>query len=74
MIYAADFIHGQNSNSSIFNSISLASGNGGGGDSNLVNYCPELIMFRLGVLSASGELSGCIPIIWREGAGTKLFG
>jgi len=61
--YYTDFIPGQVKSSSIFNSVSLASGDGGGGDSNLVHYRPELIILRLDVSSAGGELSVCIPII-----------
>ena len=50
-------------NSSIFNSISLASGDGAGDDSDLVYYRSEFVILGLGVLSTSGGMPGCVPIV-----------
>ena len=61
--YHTDYIPEQAKSSSIFNSVPLAGGDGGGGDSNLVHYRPELIILRLDVFSAGRGLSDCIPII-----------
>ena len=56
---------GDNRNSSsVFDPISLASGDGSGGDGDFVHYCTELIMvLRLNVLSVGGGLSDCVPVI-----------
>ena len=62
--------------SSIFNSISLASGDGtvGGDDSDLVHYSTKFILLGLKVLSAGGGLPGRAPIIRRRRTRTGHFG
>ena len=60
------YVHEKNNrNSSILNTISLASGDGtsGGNDGNLVHYCAEFVVLGLCVLSASGGLPGWVPIV-----------
>jgi len=61
-----DLIHGRgNKHSSIFNSISLASGDGtvGGDDSDLVHYSTKFILLGLKVSDTGGGLPGRVPII-----------
>ena len=66
--YYTDFTLGQDKSSSVFNSISFASGDGvsRGDDGDIAHYRPEFVMLMLYILSASGELPGCVPIIWRK--------
>jgi len=72
-----NFVRGQDKKHlSVFNSISLASGDGaiGGDDSDFVHYRTELVPFGLNMLSASGRLPSRVPIVRRKRARTEVFG
>ena len=63
--------------SSVFNSILLASCDGALGDSgydgDLIHYRTKFVVLGLQTLSASRGLPGCILIIRREGTHIKYF-
>ena len=59
--------------SSVFDLVSLTSGDSTGDDSDLVHYRAESIILGLGVLCVSGGLSGRVLIIRRRGTQTKSF-
>jgi hypothetical protein len=55
--------------SSVFNSISPTSGDG----SDFCHYCAEIIALGCCMVSASGRLPRCVPIIRRKGSRLQCF-
>ena len=67
---------GSSISSIIFDSISLTSCDStiSGDNGDLVHYCTEFITLELRMLSVSGGLPNCAPIVRGKGAWTKHFG